>query len=130
MKPIRVGLVADPAAPSKMAHRISNLDPPGGKDRGAWDLEVVTEPFTLGYEDAATALRRLGDHSRQHGWDLVIGLTELPLRDDDGRYLLVQTDPQQRRAVLSLPALGGLRNPHLEPLGDSAAIDRIIAPKD
>jgi hypothetical protein len=38
-----------------------------------------------------------------------VGLTELPLRGDDGRYLLVQTDPQHRAAVLSLPAFGGLR---------------------
>jgi hypothetical protein len=39
----------------------------------------------------------------------VVGLTELPLRDDDGRYLLIETDPQQRRAIVSLPAVGGLR---------------------
>ena len=39
----------------------------------------------------------------------MVGLTELPLRDDDGRYLLVDADPRQRTAVLSLPALGGLR---------------------
>jgi hypothetical protein len=54
-------------------------------------------------------LGRLGDQSRQHEWDLVVGVTELPLRDDDGRYLLIETDPQRRRAVLSLPALGGVR---------------------
>ena len=54
-------------------------------------------------------MARLGDQARQHDWDLVVGLTELPLRDDDGRYLLIETDPQQRTAVLSLPALGGLR---------------------
>jgi hypothetical protein len=53
-------------------------------------------------------LARLRDHARQHEWDIVIGLTELPFRDEhDGRYLLVETDPQQRTAVLSLPALGG-----------------------
>ena len=109
MKPIHVGLVADPAAPSKMARRISDLDPPTEEDRGAWDFEVVTEPFTVGCEDADTALGRLGDKSRQHEWDLVIGLTELPLRDDDGRYLLVQSDPRRHTAVVSLPALGGLR---------------------
>jgi hypothetical protein len=39
----------------------------------------------------------------------VVGLTELPLRGDDGQYLLVETDPQRRTAVLSLPALGGIR---------------------
>ncbi len=109
MKPIHVGLVADPASPTKIARRMSNLHPPGGEDRDAWDLEVVSEPFTTGSEDVDTALGRLGDEARQHAWDLVIGLTELPLRDDDGRYLLIQADPQGQRAVLSLPALGGLR---------------------
>jgi len=109
MKSIHVGLVADPAAPSEMARRIKDLDPPDGEERDAWDFEVVTEPFTTGCEDAHIALDRLGYRSRQHAWDLVIGLTELPLRDDDGRYLLIETDPQQRTAVLSLPALGGLR---------------------
>ena len=109
MKPIHVGLVADPASPTEIAHRVSDLDPPGGEDRGAWDIEVVSEPFTTGCEDVDTAVARLGDQARQHEWDLVVGLTELPLRDDDGRYLLVEADPKQRTAVLSLPALGGMR---------------------
>ena len=109
MKPIHVGLVADPASPTEIARRMSDLDPPGGEDRDAWDIEVVSEPFTTGSEDVDTAVARLRDQARQHEWDLVVGLTELPLRDDDGRYLLVETDPQRRTAVLSLPALGGLR---------------------
>ena len=70
----------------------------------------MSEPFTVGCEDVDTALERLRDHADHHEWDVVIGLTELPLRDDDdGRYLLAATDPQRRTAVLSLPALGGLR---------------------
>src|SRR4051812_11399555 len=109
MKPIHVGLVADPAAPTQIARRMSDLEPPDGEDRAAWDIELVSEPFTVGSEDVDTAVARLGDHARRHEWDLVVGLTELPLRDDDGRYLLVETDPQRRTAVLSLPALGGLR---------------------
>ena len=109
MKPIHVGLVADPASPTEIARRISDLESPGGEGRDAWDIEVVSEPFTTGSEDVDTALARLGDQARQHEWDVVVGLTELPLRDDDGRYLLVETDPQRRTAVLSLPALGGLR---------------------
>jgi hypothetical protein len=109
MKPIHVGLLADPASPTKIARRLTDLDPPDGGRRDAWDIKVVSEPFTIGCEDVDTALRRLGDAARQHEWDLVVGLTELPLRDDDGRYLLVRTDPQGRSAVLSLPALGGLR---------------------
>jgi hypothetical protein len=109
MKPIHVGLVADPAKPTKIARRFGDLGPPDGEDGRAWDIEVVSEPFTTGSEDVDTALSRLNDHAREHRWDLVVGLTELPLRDGDGRYLLVDTNPQQRTAVLSLPALGGLR---------------------
>jgi hypothetical protein len=109
MDPIRIGLVADPASPTKIARRMSALTPPDGDDRRAWDIEVVSEPFTTGSEDVETALGRLGDHAGEHEWDLVVGLTELPLRGDDGRYLLVQADPARHRAVLSLPALGGLR---------------------
>jgi hypothetical protein len=109
MRLINVGLVADPASPTEIARRMQGLDPPGGEDRDAWSIEVVSEPFTMGSEDVDTAVARLREQAGQHEWDLVIGLTELPLRDDDGRYLLVQTDPQRRTAVLSLPALGGLR---------------------
>ncbi|MDQ1661715.1 MAG: hypothetical protein QOJ68_1695, partial [Blastococcus sp.] len=109
MNRVNVGLVADPASPTEIARRMIGLDPPGGEGRGAWDVEVVSEPFTLGSEDVDTAVARLQEHARQHDWDLVIGFTELPLRDDDGRYLLVKTDAQRQTAVLSLPALGGLR---------------------
>ena len=106
---LRVGLVADPATPTEIAHQLSDHGVPGGEEPGAWNLEIVSEPFTTGCEDTDTAVARLQERAHEHGWDLVVGLTELPLRDDDGRYLLIETDPQQRTAVLSLPALGGFR---------------------
>lgn len=109
VKRINVGLVADPAAPTDVARRMCGLEPRGGGGRDAWHIEVVSEPFTMGSEDIDTAVARLRDRASQHDWDLVVGLTELPLRDDDGRYLLVETDLHQRAAVLSLPALGGFR---------------------
>jgi hypothetical protein len=109
MKSLHIGLVADPAKPAEVVRRMNDLDRPGGGGSHDWDIEVVDEPFTVGSEDVDTALARLGDQAREHDWDLVVGVTELPLRDDDGRYLLVETDPHHRRAVLSLPALGGLR---------------------
>jgi len=109
MKPIQVGLMADPAAPTEIAQQLSDLGPPGGGDREAWDIEIVSEPFSMDCEDVDTALARLRDHARQHEWDVVIGLTELPFRDEDeGRYLLAETDPERRAAMLSLPALGGI----------------------
>ncbi len=86
---------------------MADLNPP---DHGeAWDVTVVSEPFTTGSEDVGTAVGRLQDRAREQDWDLVVGLTELPLHDREGRQLLVETDPEQRTAVLSLPALGGLR---------------------
>jgi hypothetical protein len=109
MNTIHVGLVADPAAPTVIARQMSDLESSGGADRDTWDIEIVSEPFTADCEDVDTAVARLVDHARQHEWDLVVGLTELPLRDDDGRYLLVEADPQRRAAVVSLPALGGIR---------------------
>jgi hypothetical protein len=109
MTPIHVGLVADPAFPTKIARRLRDLEPPEDEGPSAWDIEVVSEPFTTGFEDVDTAVAHLQDQAREHDWDLVVGLTELPLRDDEGRYLLVETDPQRRTAVLSLPAFGGLR---------------------
>lgn len=72
-----------------------------------WDITVVSEPFTTGSEDVDIAVARLQDQARQRNWDLVVGLTELPLHDHEGRHLLVETDTEQRTAVLSLPALGG-----------------------
>jgi hypothetical protein len=56
MKPLQVGLVADPASPTRMARRIKDLGPPQGEHRGAWEVEVVSEPFTTGSEDVDTAL--------------------------------------------------------------------------
>ncbi|WP_298944653.1 hypothetical protein [uncultured Microbacterium sp.] len=109
MEPIRVGLVADPASPTEVARRMTDLVPPVGADAGVWDIELVSEPFTRGSEDVDIALARLRAHAEQKEWDLVIGVTELPLRDVDGRYLLAALDPQRQSAVLSLPALGGFR---------------------
>ena len=86
---------------------MTDLSPLDGSD--AWDITVVSEPFTTGSEDVETAVGRLQDQARQRDWDLVVGLTELPLHDHEGRHLLVETDPERRTAVLSLPALGGLR---------------------
>lgn len=102
-----MGLVADPAAPTAIAQRLTNLGPVDGG--AAWDISVVSEPFTTGSEDVDTAMGRLQERAHQRDWDLVVGLTELPLHDHEGRHLLVEIDPQQRAAVLSLPALGGFR---------------------
>lgn len=107
MNAIHVGLVADPAKPTEVACGFVDADE-DDEDRQDWEIDVVSEPFTVACEDVDSALSRLTEQAREHRWDLVVGLTELPLRDDDGRYLLVETDTRQRTAVVSLPALSGL----------------------
>jgi hypothetical protein len=109
MEPMDVGLVADSVVPTEIALRMGDLGPRATQGLRDWRIKVVSEPFTLGSEDIDTALTRLREQAREHGWDVVVGLTELPLRRADGRYLLVETDQQLRTALVSLPALGGFR---------------------
>ncbi len=109
MEAIRIGLVADPAAPTAIARRLIDLGPLAARSSEAWDVDMISEPFTTGSEDVHAAMGRLQDHAHRQNWDLVVGLTELPLHDGEGRHLLVETDSECRTAVLSLPALGGLR---------------------
>ena len=78
-------------------------------DGDEWDITIVSEPFTTGSENVETAVGRLQERAQERSWDVVVGLTELPLHDREGRHLLVQTDPENQTAVLSLPALGGFR---------------------
>ena len=105
MESVRVGLVADPAKPADVARRNQDLAPVDAQPE--WDIEVVSEPFAMASEGSETALNRLAELAHDHHWDLVVGLTELPLHDGDDRYLLVDSDTRRRAAVLSLPALGG-----------------------
>ena len=108
MSSSQIGIVADPAKPAEVARRFRDAVSADGHHQG-WDIELVDEPFTVECEDVDTAMSRLKAHARDHDWDVVVGITELPLQDDDGRYLLVETDASQRAAVLSLPALAGIR---------------------
>ena len=109
MNAVNVGLVAEPAAPTDVARHLGDLDPPQVDGRDAWGVELVSDAFTIGCEDVETAMSRLRDAARGHDWDVVLGLTELPLRGSDGHYLVAETDQDRRVALISLPALGGLR---------------------
>jgi hypothetical protein len=64
MEPIRIGLVADPAAPTEVAHELTDLGPREGSD--AWDITVVSKPFTIGSEDIDVAMNRLRGQAQEH----------------------------------------------------------------
>jgi hypothetical protein len=107
MTHLQVCLLADPDAPTQVAERLADLEARDGQE--PWDITVSSEPFTTGSEDVRAALDRLVRRRRDEQWDVVVGLTELPLHDEEGRHLLVEADAGQRVAVVSLPALGGVR---------------------
>jgi hypothetical protein len=107
-----VGLLADPDAPTKLANRLAKTLPgrlaDGNGDGSRATIDVVSEPFTTGTEDAPTLLDRIEDHVGGRDWDVTIGLTELPLHAEQ-RYLVADVNTRTRSALVSLPALGGLR---------------------
>ncbi|THA28535.1 hypothetical protein E6W17_40840 [Streptomyces sp. A1547] len=107
-----MALLADPDAPTEIAQRMAQVLPArladtSGQER-RFDVEVVSEPFTSGTEDLPTLMRRIMDRGSAENWDIVVALTDLPLHSH-GRKLVVNLSYEHGLALLSLPALGGLR---------------------
>jgi hypothetical protein len=109
---VTVGLVADPGTPTDLAQELAEELPEllAAKvdDSHEWVIEVHSSPFSAQTEDSGTLVGRVARRARQEGWDIAIGLTELPIRAG-GRPLVADASASQRAAVISLPALGGLR---------------------
>jgi hypothetical protein len=107
-----VALLADPYAPTEIARRMAQVLPTRLADKSGrgrrFDVEVISEPFTSGTEDPPTLMGRIIDRANAESWDVVVALTELPLHSH-GRKLVVDLSHEHSSALLSLPALGGLR---------------------
>ncbi|MGW5492595.1 hypothetical protein [Streptomyces olivaceoviridis] len=107
-----VALLADPDAPTEIARHMARVLPARLADRSGqgrrFDVEVVSEPFTGGTEDLSTLTRRIKDRGSGEHWDVVVALTDLPLHSY-GHKLVVELSHEHGTALLSLPALGGLR---------------------
>ncbi|WP_369211440.1 hypothetical protein [Streptomyces flavofungini] len=107
-----MALLADPYAPTDIAERMARTLPDRLADRTGktrrFDVKVVSEPFTSGTEDPPTLMRRIMDRGSAENWDVVVALTDLPLHSH-GHKLAVNLNHEQGLALLSLPALGGLR---------------------
>src|SRR3954452_22205668 len=102
--PKTLGLVADPVVVAETVERTG----PDLADRlsGDWHVRTDEQTFAAGQE-----LRELSQRAEEladeHGWDAVIGLTDLPIVVD-GEMVLADVRPADRVAVLSVPALGPL----------------------
>ncbi|MFJ9594466.1 hypothetical protein ACIRS3_17045 [Streptomyces virginiae] len=104
-----VALLADPDAPTEIAHRLARTLSPALADRSGqgrrFDVKVVSEPFTAGTEDPHTLMRRIKDRGSAEDWDIIVALTDLPLHAH-GRKLVVNLSHEHSLALLSLPSLG------------------------
>lgn len=102
--PKTLGLVADPVVVAETVER--TVPDVAARLRGDWHVRVDEQTFAAGQE-----LRELSQRAEQladeHGWDAVIGLTDLPIVVD-GEIVLADVAPGERVAVLSVPALGPL----------------------
>ncbi|WP_435797281.1 hypothetical protein [Streptomyces clavifer] len=107
-----VALLADPDAPTEIAHRVARALPDRLAEKAAqgrrFDVQVVSEPFTAETEDLPTLMRRIADRRSSESWDIVVALTDLPLHAQ-GRKLAANLSHEDGSALLSLPSLGGLR---------------------
>lgn len=113
---IVVGVLADPeAAPTEVATHLGDrlAVSLGEQVTGdvSWQVDVRRERLPAGDRDIAAMIDVAANHAEERGWHLTLCVTDLPLRS--GRHPVVAELSRQRRvAVVSLPALGGMRLRH------------------
>ena len=102
--PKTLGLVADPVV---VAETVDQIGPAvAARLRGDWHVRTDEQTFAAGQELSELS-QRAEELADEHGWDAVIGLTDLPIVVD-GRIVVADLSPVERVAVLSVPALGPL----------------------
>jgi hypothetical protein len=110
-----VGLLADPDLPASIARRLAEDLPElltrSVSDRVTWEVEAVCDPFEATMPESDRLINKAKGRVRGTNWDLAIGITDMPVRDKD-RVAVAEISSVDRVALLSLPALGGLRLRH------------------
>ncbi|MGF0226941.1 hypothetical protein ACQR3Q_14375 [Dietzia natronolimnaea] len=105
-----VGLMADPGVPDRVAAAIADdlADDLARELGGRWRVEVAQETLPLGPDGEI----RLTEHAprllRQHEWDFLIYLTDLPIRSG-GHPMLYDLSGSTAAALVCLPVLGVVR---------------------
>ena len=107
-----VGVLADPDLPASVARRLPDVLPgvlaQQVSDRVCWVVDAVCEPFEVMAPDTSRLIDKARARVRDTPWDLAIGLTDVPMRARGG-VVLAEISNAGRVALISLPALGGLR---------------------
>ncbi|MBW0093253.1 hypothetical protein I4I73_28930 [Pseudonocardia sp. KRD-184] len=106
-----VGLLADPGLPAVAAQRIAQTLPARLTDEidddVDWAVDVVLEPFEVA-PDADRVIDKARRRVQGTRWDVAVCLTDIALLADAGP-VVAQLGHADRVALVSLPALGGLR---------------------
>lgn len=108
-----IGLVSDPDLPESIARRVAE-DLPAildkrVSDRVRWRVDTIADPF----EAAAPNFERLIDKARERvretNWDFAVCITDVPVRGDQEGFIVADISARDGVAMISLPALGGIR---------------------
>ncbi len=108
-----VGLIADPGAtPAGVAQQLhGDLAKELAEQLGpetSWDVRVSYEVLPTGTHGHASMFDIGHERMRRYGWDMVVCITDLPMRS--GRYPVVAELSRDRAtSVVSLPAFGVIR---------------------
>ncbi|MGW5054108.1 hypothetical protein [Actinokineospora sp. NPDC004072] len=102
-----IGLLADPDLPAALVERLA-ADLPDRLGDTTATVDTAQDPFESRYPDLNRLMDKANQRIRATSWDLAICVTDLPIRTAAGP-VLASVDPVGRVAVVSLPALGGIR---------------------
>ncbi|WP_026818152.1 hypothetical protein [Arthrobacter castelli] len=107
-----VGIVTDPDLPNEIAESIAGdlkqVLTDSVSDQIDWDIQVQCVPLPLDEYGGIIVWRNSDRIKRKNGWDMMVAITELPLRRD--KHLVIsEASLSHQAAVISLPALGALR---------------------
>lgn len=112
---VLIGLLADPDLPAELAQHLADALPralaraDGARD---WRATAHVVPLVAGHVgDEEPLLRAISERKAAEGWDVAVGLTDLPRRIGT-RAVVADLDPRGGVALASVPALGALRLPH------------------
>lgn len=113
--PILIGLLADPDLPAELAQHLADALPAAlSRADGAreWRATAHVVPLVVGHVgDEEPLLQAISERRAAEGWDVAVGLTDLPRRAGT-RAVVADVDPERGVALTSVPALGVLRLPH------------------
>jgi hypothetical protein len=115
---LRVGVVADPGLPARVADWLARGELAEALEAGVsraarWRVEVAREKLPLD-ENGMIPITELGRQRRErNGWDVIVYLTDLPRRTST-QPVVADISTSHSVGLISLPAVGGVRlRPHV-----------------